>query len=431
MPQDVGHVLSIKSADLQRDTFIFVRTSQGAKLFMGVNQKFTPVSSATIHRWVDFMRVQTSAPPEGFFLCPVTVCTSGIMSYGVDPCGAVIEPDSTEILAPGNYGWCYNREGIVGGPPRMTMYVRERRYTLEARMTAACEESDGLFIPDVLSPAAKSEVLTRDGHRCRFTGAECDNVAWIIPPGAAFDTQNFFTEPHRWDKSPFLVAANAITMQSQLRFHFHNNHFAVDVDDDYRILVLRAMGDAQELLPTHLPSCAQQDASVDHFFRLHCRHTLNLMLLGGDIKEVYPNSVIMAAMEELGVAYHGSDNENPDMAPLDDERWHTEIGQAILTQVLKNRIDRSLDESERADEQEESSPPSDSDDSPEEEVWEESPASVESSSNTATNPTIHFDWSTYAPEYPVVKITNPVSFGWDQMTPGPVPTSSFFNEFMS
>src|ERR1700761_2131222 len=99
-----------------------------------------------------------------------------------------------------------------------------------------------------------------------------------------------FGEKSMWDATPFFDGANVLTMQKELIFYWHSNHFTIDVDDDFRILVLRAMGDAQHLLPTHLPGHPQHDAATDHFLSLHCRYSLDLMLRGGDISEFYPNS---------------------------------------------------------------------------------------------------------------------------------------------
>lgn len=104
-----GHILSKKSAYLERDTFVFITPRRiEADLFLGVNQKITPVTSATIHRWAEFMNDDFDT--EGFFLCPVTVESAGIMRYRVEPSGPAIEPYSTNPLPLGNYGWYFNRE---------------------------------------------------------------------------------------------------------------------------------------------------------------------------------------------------------------------------------------------------------------------------------------------------------------------------------
>ncbi|KAJ7076657.1 hypothetical protein B0H15DRAFT_578208 [Mycena belliarum] len=348
MSSDIGHVLSTKSRDLQRDTFIFISLSARSELFFvaGINQKLTPASSATIHHWVEILRGESK--PEPFWLCPVTVHSAGIMAYYVRPSGPAIEPYSKEPLPAGNYGWYFDRECTARGFPDLTT-VPARLYTLEARLNSVSDETGIKLVPDVI-PAAEADVaVARDEGRCRFTGCLTDTIlVWIIPPAVAWETEDSTLAP-RDTTAPFLVAANIITMQRQLRFHFHNNHFTVDVDDDYRILVLRAMGDAQSLLPSHLPRHVKQSAAADHFLRLHCRHSLSVMLLGGDIAEVYSNSMIIQAMSELGVDYAGSDEpEESEMVALEDVRWQSELGQEILAHVMKNRMARSLYESERS-----------------------------------------------------------------------------------
>ncbi|KAJ7640568.1 hypothetical protein B0H17DRAFT_1339272 [Mycena rosella] len=380
MAIDVGHVLSPKSLDLGRDTFIFVTLSHKSELYFGVNQKSTPVSSATIHRWAKLIH-KTYAWAE-FFLCPVTVLSAGIMSYYVQPSGPAIEPYSTELLPPGNYGWYFDRECIYKGYPRL---VRRRLYTFETCLESEAEYFRSEFLVDAIPPAAEANIaVTRDANQCRFTGSEEGTMlAWIIPPSVAWETDDF---GHRasFDKTPFPVAANLLTIQSDLRFYLHNNHFMVDVDDGYRILVLRGMGDMQGRLPTHLPCHSQHDPAADHFLRLHCRYSLNLMLLGGDIKEVYPNGVITGMMEELGVDYAGSeDRDEKDMAFLDDERWQSELGKAIMEGVLEGKIAQRLYEDELStldvDEDEDSEPPSSGPNSRDEkqEPWPESPLSLD------------------------------------------------------
>ncbi|KAJ7467479.1 hypothetical protein FB451DRAFT_1369214 [Mycena latifolia] len=88
---------------------------------------------------------------------------------------------------------------------------------------------------------------------------------------------------------------------------------------DYRILVLRAMGDQQELpLLRH----AEQDAAADHFLRRHCRYSLSLR--GGDIRDVYSNGAILNMMHELGVDYIGSGDREPTERPSSERVfWRT------------------------------------------------------------------------------------------------------------
>lgn len=223
-------------------------------------------------------------------------------------------------------------------------------------------------------PQKASVAMARDGGRCRSTGFTREPIpAWIILPAVGQRMQSSLWD--EWDWTPFLAADNVITMQAELRFHFHNSHFTADIDDGYRIFVLRAMGDAQKLLPSRHPPHARNDASVDRFLRIHCRYSLSLMLRDGDIRESYPNGAIMTMMHGLGVDFMGNDDLQQEgtfppavrlytrfgypvrtersaagpceMAPLTGERRQTEPGKEILADAMRGQMTMSLDESGR------------------------------------------------------------------------------------
>ncbi|KAJ7857827.1 hypothetical protein B0H14DRAFT_3447720 [Mycena olivaceomarginata] len=82
-------------------------------------------------------------------------------------------------------------------------------------------------------------------------------------PGPQVDDWGFDADP-----TPFLVSANTLTMQRDLVFHFHSNHFTVDPDDDYRILIFHDVAGLQRILPTHFPRHSQEDVGADEFLRL-------------------------------------------------------------------------------------------------------------------------------------------------------------------
>ncbi|KAJ7077391.1 hypothetical protein B0H15DRAFT_562104 [Mycena belliarum] len=333
-----GHILSPKSTKYERDTFFFVTLHQASQLYLGVNQKLTPVTSAALHRWVDLMT--GTFEKQEFFICPVTVHSAGIMSYFVRPSGPVIEPDSRERLAPGNYGWYFNRECTSRGFPTLS-YVRQRHCPFEIAFRTAIPESERA-IREPISPALEESVATRDGNRCRFTDSGDDVVAaWIIEPDISWETRDS-GQMQDWDKTPFIDRANLLTMRKELVFHLLSNDFTVDVDDDYRILVFRPM-DLQHPLPTHLPLHLHHDAAADHFLRLHCRYSLSVALRGGDIGHHYSDWAVLAAMDELGVDYIGSDNPDRTMVPLSDERWQTVLGKEILANLLETRAGMGLD----------------------------------------------------------------------------------------
>ncbi|KAK7028714.1 hypothetical protein R3P38DRAFT_2937896 [Favolaschia claudopus] len=335
---DHGHVLSAKSRDLERDTFIFIHL-QTSKLFMGFNQKVTPVTSALIHRWVAFL-IGDRGPPEPFWLCPVTLASAGIMAYRMVASGPGIDPQSSEPLPPGNYGWyfdsactsCWGPPNLANSPFRLT--------TIQGRLEDMKEYLSEDFERHEFPPIANVTAATaRDQGRCRFTGAtENTTVAWIIPPAVSWETQDFGRQSD-WDQAPFVVTPNLITMHSTLKPHFYGNNFTVDVDDNRRIVILRSMGDAQRLLPSHLPDHILPTPEVDHYLRLHCRYTLNAMLLNGDISETYSNGLILQTMHELGVNHIGyHDYHESDMVPFDDPGWTTELGREIMADVLRQRL---------------------------------------------------------------------------------------------
>jgi hypothetical protein len=131
-----------------------------------------------------------------------------------------------------------------------------------------------------------------------------------------------------------VTAKNVLTLKSELKFHFHSNNFSVDVDDDYRIVILRDMGRALSFLPTHLPRHEQHDIIVDSFLRDHFRYSLGVMILGGDIRETYSRQEVIEMIGELVGC--GRDDER-DAVPLADKRWKTDLGQEILANEIRVR----------------------------------------------------------------------------------------------
>ncbi|KAJ6523878.1 hypothetical protein DFH09DRAFT_1329742 [Mycena vulgaris] len=298
-----GHILSSKSTDLARDTFIFFILRGPARLILGVNQKLTPASSATVH-------------------------SVSIMAYGVRPSGSPIDAYSTAALPPGNYGWYFD-------PVHHTRCIVSLIADFEARFSDEWPESRRAVM-DPIPPAITESALARDKNRRRFSGAIDDlTMAWIVPP--AISISHILTPPRRPIlatqaagtpvPSPESIAVNVITMHKALTFFFLANYFTVDVNDGHGIVVLRALGDAQRSLPTHLPPHTHphhDPATTDAFLRLHCRFTLNVMLRSGDISEDCSNWTILGAMDALGLTTSeaGWKGERR-MAPLSDVRWQT------------------------------------------------------------------------------------------------------------
>ncbi len=79
------------------------------KFYLGLNQRLTPVSSATLHRWIRLI-IPAARP---FTLHPVTVHQFGIMSYAIKLNGEDIPADSTEALPIGNYAWYWSGMSVL------------------------------------------------------------------------------------------------------------------------------------------------------------------------------------------------------------------------------------------------------------------------------------------------------------------------------
>ncbi|KAJ7896096.1 hypothetical protein B0H14DRAFT_3426034 [Mycena olivaceomarginata] len=139
----------------------------------------------------------------------------------------------------------------------------------------------------------------------------------------------------------FSRAANAITLRTDLKVCFYNHNFTD------RVIIPPEMGNVQKLLPVHLPRHPDCDAGDALFFRLHLRASITFMLLEEDISEKYPPHRILGEMGALGVSTPGGD---PDfqMAPLTNERWQTELGKAILADVMRVRTQPSIYHSEQS-----------------------------------------------------------------------------------
>ncbi|KAJ7367715.1 hypothetical protein DFH08DRAFT_795851 [Mycena albidolilacea] len=251
--------------ELQRDTFE-PRGSHPIHLLLGVNQQLTPPTSAILQRWA---RVMDEYPLE-FYLHPVKVDLLGIISYPMSPSGPMV------------------------APIRMVLYPRQLRLDRASIITVKTHSS--ARSENLTSPAAKFNrprisavniggqsyeymVTTMNLEDEAFNCIHGDEPFADCDIGLELDT----------DPTSFLVAANAITLRIDLEVYFYNHNFTVDADDNYRVIIPREMGNAQKLLPVHLPRHPDCDAGDAPFFRLHLRASLTFMLLEEDISEKYPH----------------------------------------------------------------------------------------------------------------------------------------------
>ncbi|KAF8171950.1 hypothetical protein K438DRAFT_1940576 [Mycena galopus ATCC 62051] len=284
--------------------------------------------------------------PERFFLCPITVKSAGIILYTIEPCGPIIESHSTEPLAPGNYGCYFDRECMRTAFPALNFHgpIHAMHTNEGLRLTLSTRFEHSHPFP----PTIRSSVVARNRHSCSFTDSQSNAIlTWIVPPGIAWEAlltplpqTGEFSSPEGFETAPFSVSANVLTMHRALVLPFRRNQFTIDVDDMYRILSLYDMDAVQPLLPTHLPPHARHDPATDHFLRLHCSHSLSLVVRGGDIREDYPNQVVQRKMDELGVPYVGcGDDDERKMVPLSDKRWGDSVlEKAILEDMIRIRI---------------------------------------------------------------------------------------------
>ncbi|KAJ7138240.1 hypothetical protein C8R44DRAFT_868559 [Mycena epipterygia] len=136
------HILSSKSKELGRDTFLFIfMNASPARLILGVNQKLILVSSATVQRWIRIISPKTTSD---LFICPITVQSVGIFEYCIQTNAPSFDGTLDSLLLPGDYGLYYNRECIG-------------------------EDSAKCIAEYQFPPDFEQSVIARDKHRCRFT----------------------------------------------------------------------------------------------------------------------------------------------------------------------------------------------------------------------------------------------------------------------
>uniref|UniRef100_A0A8H7XZJ2 Uncharacterized protein n=1 Tax=Psilocybe cubensis TaxID=181762 RepID=A0A8H7XZJ2_PSICU len=145
-----------------------------------------------------------------------------------------------------------------------------------------------LNIPNEVEKA----VAERDQGYCIMSGA-CgqDKVAvtWIIPPAflpivSAVPGTGF---KHYAD---ICIPSNALTMHRDLVDDFWDNAFGVDVEDNYRLVIFRDLGQAGKLLEgitTPFYRSQGRSGPDDIFFRIHFIQCLLTHFIGGDIKDQY------------------------------------------------------------------------------------------------------------------------------------------------
>ncbi|RDB26399.1 hypothetical protein Hypma_006228 [Hypsizygus marmoreus] len=333
-----AHMLSKRSRDLDRDTFIFQPFS--GRLWCGLNQKLATLNSATFQRWIYLMDPDL---PE-FHLRPITLQKHGILTYVTTPSGPPISPHSLEPLPPGDYAWVIPEYPTFNGKSPFPFIFFNLSY---AALKRECEEKQWPVRREKLSvynipPGLLTSASLRD-KSCFITGSSSEitelAVFWIVPPLWNFDTICSCV-PEGDDHTSHIVALNVGLMRKDLISAFHDNAFGIDVDDNYRVVVFRDFGPAMaSLLP--LGSSAhfrraqgRQPGPGDAFLREHFRKCLTVHLPRGDISDDYDIDEIQAACDELGLS-----ERDDAVVPLSDERWHTVLGKELLEWYIISSVD--------------------------------------------------------------------------------------------
>ncbi|KAJ7142853.1 hypothetical protein C8R44DRAFT_866134 [Mycena epipterygia] len=202
------------------------------------------------------------------------------MSYALSPNDPVIEPASDNPLPPGNYGRYQDRNLTVPG------------------IVPLCGITEGMkdksFEYNVTNMVDYENLMTLGHTAVHSYGRHCADVdrTTALGLGGSRGIRRYFFEP-----TAFIVAANASMLRKDLKVRFDN--FAMDADDNYRIVVFRDLGAEQALLPTHLPRRRRILPPPPTLH--HLCYTLCFMLLGGDFSETYSPGRVLSMMEELGV----------------------------------------------------------------------------------------------------------------------------------
>ncbi|RDB17247.1 hypothetical protein Hypma_001762 [Hypsizygus marmoreus] len=329
------HMLSKKSRDLARDTFIFQPSP--VRLWCGLNQNLSPVTSNIFQRWMRL--INPNLPP--FELCPITLQKYGVLHYSASPSGEPIPPQSTKRLPPGDYAW------VSPNPNFMEPFTLVFFYHSYAAMKRQSEETDWPVSKEYLSqydiaPAIETSVIMRD-NRCFITGSTSETteleVTWIVPPVWNFDTARTCVPESDQDHSSHIVPANAVLMRKDLIPAFQDNAFGVDVDDNYRIVAFRDFGLNASLIPVGSLAPSRQAEHPQpgpgaEFLREHFRKCLTVHLPGGDIWDDYSLGEVQATFREVGLS--DSDDE---VEPMDSPKWKTVLGNEIREWYLRSVVD--------------------------------------------------------------------------------------------
>jgi hypothetical protein len=89
-------------------------------------------------------------------------------------------------------------------------------------------------------------------------------------------------------------------------------------------------------IPTHAtPPPNFLSSKAEGYLKNHFKRCLHVHLCGGDIRSQYTKGMVLNLMEELGI---GHDCEDVPVAPLDDNRWNSELGRVLLQAFIEGEV---------------------------------------------------------------------------------------------
>ncbi|KAF4614500.1 hypothetical protein D9613_003482 [Agrocybe pediades] len=316
--------LSKKSRRLQRDTFIFLGCNHGP-LIAGLNQRVTKATPHQVDQWL--RRILFPSMPQ-YILKEVTLESWALFLYAKNPTGKTIEWDDKETAIPAGYYALFNSGGNI------CFYVLEYKILLTLQSLTktdpngitstshfheSCQrDSYGLRATRVESKIAHKRhphntfdeckkdnapdkkiwetVLRRDKGQCALSGPAGDDavISWIVPP--AWMEYDDYDDKYK-DPDDVRIPRNCITMHKSLQTAFMNNSFAIDVDDNYRIVLFEEIGkDALQLLAKEGFRASRlkehillggENTVEQCFIKAHFKYSLCSKFSGGDASNDY------------------------------------------------------------------------------------------------------------------------------------------------
>ncbi|KAH9478930.1 hypothetical protein JR316_0009393 [Psilocybe cubensis] len=311
------HILSKVSKDLGKDIFFW--TPKSMHLMGGLNHNVTPINSRILHLWATLLDFRKERRVK-FEVFPVTVkrIPTGIFHHERYRSGENIPEMSTDTLPPGDYDFhVFGEKKIHPFYPTFNIpsFKRVKYLTTlpkEEAVLIYTVRPEEVFMFDVPDDVQK-HVLQRDHGQCVVTGVSGDDVVsvvWAVPPPLIYAMK--YVEGGRTYSAmgELYKSINAITLRKDLADAFLDGAFGIDVDDDYRVVVLRNFGpEAQSLIGTNIQAYFRQpgakdrfEGPMDIFLRAHFANCLFVNFQGGDIVDQYPMHVVGERCNRLGLS---------------------------------------------------------------------------------------------------------------------------------